>query len=153
MGFKNAELIRARQDAQDRDDRTTVAELDRQILASQETCTHPTERQRVTRVRQPFAHAGKHVPAGHRMRICIDCSKLLEVLPPASTAVLPEPKQETSPAPVISPRDPTMVELARELWDEDQCSSGWRHYTRAELEDYCRRGAQLADLVLEMNKR
>jgi hypothetical protein len=54
------------------------------------------------------------------------------------------PKPKKSPA-----KEPAMLELAQELYDEEQCSSGWRHWTRAELENYCRRAAQLAELILE----
>lgn len=42
-----------------------------------------------------------------------------------------------------------MLELAEELFDEDQCSMGLKHWKREELEDYVRRAAELAELVLE----
>lgn len=46
-----------------------------------------------------------------------------------------------------------MLELADELYDEDQCSLGLRHWTRGELEEYQRRAAELAELVLEYYTR
>jgi hypothetical protein len=42
-----------------------------------------------------------------------------------------------------------MLEIAEDLYDEDQCSLGLRHWKREELEDYVRRAAELAELVLE----
>lgn len=46
-----------------------------------------------------------------------------------------------------------MLELAEDLFSEDQCSLGLRHWTRPELESYVRRAAELAELVLEVYTR
>jgi hypothetical protein len=43
-----------------------------------------------------------------------------------------------------------MVALADELYSDDQCSMGWRHWTREELERYAGKAAELAELILEL---
>lgn len=46
-----------------------------------------------------------------------------------------------------------MLELAEDLFDEDQCSPSVRLWSRQELESYAERAAELAELVLETYTR
>lgn len=80
-----------------------------------------------------------------------------ERLPPTKR-IGEEKRRPVSEKPSKPPRVPEiagieMHELAEDLSDEWQCSGPLRLWERRELEDYVRRAAELAEMVLEAEKK
>jgi hypothetical protein len=137
MGLKNHNLIVQHSQAK-RDGDTEKMKIWAELIdKSQEECPHPISAQSMIR------HKGR------RYTLCKWCSKQLKDLGSVQISADKEKasnKPGQKPVPVSDKAE--LVDLAKELDDEWQCSGGLRHWNELEKHSFISRASDLADMVL-----